>query len=150
MMTTIPLNELPRLLGAELGRSEYREITQDQINRFAQAAEDDQWIHTEPECAKDGPYRVTIAHGYLTLSLVIPFSEELLDVKGVGTKANYGLNRARFPSPVTVGVRIQMRAAVADVVEIPGGYQIVLDNVIEIEDEAKPAVVATSLLRFYE
>ncbi|MFH5824318.1 MaoC family dehydratase [Georgenia sp. AZ-5] len=150
MTTTVSLKDLPGLAGTDLGFSAYREITQDQVNLFADATDDHQWIHTDPERAKDGPFGAPIAHGYLSLSLMIPMSEELLQVDGVRTKVNYGLDKVRFPSPVRVGSRVRMGSTVRDVAEVPGGFQITLDNVVEVEGGGKPAVAATTLFRFYE
>jgi acyl dehydratase len=103
----------------------------------------------DPEKAKEGPFGAPIAHGYLTLSLFIPLFTELLDVQGVTTKVNYGLNKVRFPSPVKVGSRIRLVAKLAEVEEVPGGVQITVDGAIEIEGGAKPAAVLQSLSRFY-
>ncbi|WP_448071342.1 MaoC family dehydratase [Georgenia yuyongxinii] len=149
MTTTVSLTELPTLVGTDLGFTEFRAVTQEQVNTFADATDDHQWIHTDPERAKDGPFGAPIAHGYLTLALVIPFWGELLDVTGVGTKVNYGLDRVRFPAPVKVGSRIRMGATVTDVTEIPGGAQITIDGVIQVEGQDKPAVALTGLYRFY-
>jgi acyl dehydratase len=149
MTTTVKFEDLPALVGTDLGFSAYREITQEQVNLFADATDDHQWIHVDPERAKEGPFGAPIAHGYLSLSLIIPLSDELLDVDGVGTKVNYGLDKVRFPSPVKVGARVRMGSTVRDITEVPGGYQITLDNVIEVEGTTKPAVAATTLFRFY-
>ncbi|WP_341720101.1 MaoC family dehydratase [Micromonospora sp. FIMYZ51] len=149
MTTTIAYDQLPELAGTDLGQTEYRTVTQEQVNLFADATDDHQWIHVDPERAKDGPFGAPIAHGFLTLSLAVPFWTELLEVKGVTTKVNYGLDKVRFPAPVTVGSRVRMRAVVAEVAEIRGGYQITVDQTIEIEGGAKPAVVARGLYRFY-
>jgi acyl dehydratase len=149
MTTTVSLEELPSLVGKDLGFTDYREITQDQINTFADATDDHQWIHTDPEKAKDGPFGAPIAHGYLTLSLTIPFWTELLDVTGVSTKVNYGLNKARFPSPAKVGSKVRMGATIANVEEVKGGVQITVDCAVEIEGETKPAVVSQAVHRFY-
>ena len=149
MTTTIAYDQLADLGGTDLGWTEYRTVTQDQVNLFAEATDDHQWIHVDPERAKSGPFGAPIAHGFLTLSLAVPFWTELLEVKGVSTKVNYGLDRVRFPAPVTVGSQVRMRASVAEVVEVPGGYQITVDQTIEIEGAAKPAVVARGLYRFY-
>ncbi|MGO4857895.1 MaoC family dehydratase [Arthrobacter sp. 2MCAF14] len=147
--TTVTFEELAGMEGHDLGHTDYIEITQEQINTFADATGDHQWIHTDPEKAKDGPFGAPIAHGFLTLSLAIPFWTELLDVTGVKTKVNYGLEKVRFPSPVKVGSRIRMGATIAGVREIAGGVQIGVDQIIEVEDGTKPAVVAHSLYRFY-
>jgi len=149
MSTTIAYTDLPSLVGTDLGHTDWFEITQDRVNTFADAADDHQWIHTDPERAKAGPFGAPIAHGFLTLSLLIPLWESLLDVKGVTTKVNYGLDKVRFVSPVNVGSRIRMTATVADVTEVAGGYQLTVDVVIETEGGTKPAVVARSLQRFY-
>jgi acyl dehydratase len=124
-------------------------VTQERIDTFADATGDHQWIHVDPERAKDGPFGAPIAHGYLTLSLFIPLFTELLDVQGVTTKVNYGLNKVRFPSPVKVGSRIRLTAKLAEVEEVPGGVQITVEGAIEIEGATKPAAVLQSLSRFY-
>jgi len=149
-MTTIDYADLPALAGRDLGFSEYRTVTQEQINTFADATDDHQWIHVDPERAASGPFGAPIAHGFLTLSLAVAFWTELLEVDGVGTKVNYGLDKVRFPAPVTVGSRIRMSAVIAEVAEIPGGYQLVVDQTIEIEGGSKPAVAARGLYRFYK
>nr|MDT0661988.1 MaoC family dehydratase [Micromonospora sp. DSM 115978] len=149
MTTTITYDRLAGLAGTDLGHTGYRTVTQEQVNLFAEATDDHQWIHVDPERARNGPFGAPIAHGFLTLSLAVPFWTELIEVKGVSTKVNYGVDRVRFPAPVTVGSRVRMRATVADVVEVPGGYQITVDQTIEIEDTAKPAVVVRGLYRFY-
>lgn len=149
MTTTVAYADLPTLVGKDLGYSQWREITQDQVNTFADATDDHQWIHTDPERAKDGPFGGPIAHGFLTLSLAIPMWTELLDVEGVTTKVNYGLDKVRFVSPVKVGARVRMKAVIAEVTEVSGGYQIAVDQTIEVDGGTKPAVVARGLSRFY-
>ncbi|MFE9025342.1 MaoC family dehydratase [Streptomyces iakyrus] len=148
-LTVNGLDELKKLAGSDLGTSEWIEVTQERIDTFADATGDHQWIHVDPERAKDGPFGAPIAHGYLTLSLFIPLFTELLDVQGVTTKVNYGLNKVRFPSPVKVGSRIRLTARLADVEEVPGGVQITVEGAIEIEGATKPAAVLQSLSRFY-
>ncbi|MFE5887716.1 MaoC family dehydratase [Streptomyces sp. NPDC056462] len=148
-ITVNGLDELKKLAGSDLRTSEWIEITQERINTFADATGDHQWIHVDPERAAEGPFGAPIAHGYLTLSLFIPLFTELLDVQGVTTKVNYGLNKVRFPSPVKVGSRIRLVGKLAEVQEVPGGVQIAVDGTIEIEGGAKPAAVMTSLSRFY-
>jgi acyl dehydratase len=147
-LTVNGLDELKKLAGSDLGTSEWIEVTQQRIDTFADATGDHQWIHVDPERAKDGPFGAPIAHGYLTLSLFIPLFTELLDVQGVTTKVNYGLNKVRFPSPVKVGSRIRLTARLAEVEEVPGGVQITVDGAVEIEGGAKPAAVLQSLSRF--
>lgn len=148
--TTVAYADLTSLIGKELGPTEWREITQAQVNTFADATDDHQWIHVDPERAtKESPFGGPIAHGFLTLSLLIPMWESLLDVEGVTTKVNYGLDKVRFVSPVKVGDKIRMTAVIAEVEEVRGGTQLVIDVTIEIEGGEKPAVVARSLQRFY-
>lgn len=149
MTTTIAYTDVAGLAGTDLGHTEWREITQEQINTFADATGDHQWIHVDPERAKDGPFGAPIAHGFLTLSLAVTFWTELLEVEGVTTKVNYGLDKVRFVSPVKVGARVRMNAVVAEVDEVAGGYQLTVDQTIEIDGGAKPAVVARGLYRFY-
>ncbi len=149
MTTTIGYDEIAGLPGRDLGFTDYVEVTQDRVNTFADATDDHQYIHIDPERAKHGPFGTTVAHGFLTLSLTVPLWGRLLEVDGVGTKVNYGLDRVRFVSPVTVGARIRMGAVVAEVTEVPGGYQLAVDETIEIEGATKPAMVARALFRFY-
>ncbi|GHA32954.1 MaoC family dehydratase [Streptomyces purpurascens] len=148
-ITVNGLDELKKLAGGDLGTSEWIEVTQERIDTFADATGDHQWIHVDPEKAKEGPFGAPIAHGYLTLSLFIPLFTELLDVQGVTTKVNYGLNKVRFPSPVKVGSRIRLTARLAEVEDVPGGAQITVEGAIEIEGGSKPAAVLQSLSRFY-
>jgi len=146
----VDFDTLLTLSGKVLGTTDYRQITQEQINLFADATDDHQWIHTDPERAKDGPFGAPIAHGFLTLSLIIPFWGELFDVEGVTTKVNYGLDKVRFTSPVTVGSKVRMQATIAEVTEVKGGAQIKVNATIEIEGQERPAVVAEFLARFYK
>ncbi|MFE3031187.1 MaoC family dehydratase [Streptomyces canus] len=148
-VTVNGIDELKKLAGSDLGTSEWIEVTQERIDTFADATGDHQWIHVDPEKAAAGPFGAPIAHGYLTLSLFIPLFTELLDVQGVTTKVNYGLNKVRFPAPVKVGSRIRLVAKLTDVEEVPGGVQITVDGAIEIEGGTKPAAVLQSLSRFY-
>ncbi|MER8004605.1 MaoC family dehydratase [Streptomyces sp. NPDC094149] len=148
-VTVNGVEELKKLAGSDLGTSEWIEVTQERIDTFADATGDHQWIHVDPQKAAKGPFGAPIAHGYLTLSLFIPLFTELLDVQGVTTKVNYGLNKVRFPSPVKVGSRIRLAGRLAEVEEVPGGVQITVDGTIEIEGGAKPAAVLQSLSRFY-
>ncbi|SEE78140.1 Acyl dehydratase [Streptomyces sp. 3213] len=148
-ITVNGLDELKKLAGSDLGTSEWIEVTQERIDTFADATGDHQWIHVDPEKAAAGPFGAPIAHGYLTLSLFIPLFTELLDVEGVSTKVNYGLNKVRFPAPVKVGSRIRLVATLASVEDVPGGVQIAVDGTIEIDGGPKPAAVLQSLSRFY-
>jgi len=141
---------LPGLEGASLGTSDWFDVSQDGINLFADATDDHQWIHIDPERAKDGPFGETIAHGYLTLSLLIPLWSRLLDVPDATTKVNYGLNKVRFPAPVPAGSSIRLTGSLAKVEEVAGGgVQITADVVVEIRGGGKPACVAQPVFRFY-
>lgn len=141
--------DLPTLVGHDLGVTEYIEVTQARIDLFAEATDDAQWIHTDPERAKDGPFGTTIAHGFLTLSLIIPFWGELFDVEKVSSKVNYGLDRVRFTSPVPVGSRLRMHGVIDAIEEVKGGTQLTVACTIEIEGQERPAAVATFIARFY-
>ncbi|UFQ19676.1 MULTISPECIES: MaoC family dehydratase [Streptomyces] len=143
------LDELTALAGSELGVTDWLEVGQGRIDTFADATDDHQWIHTDPERAARGPFGAPIAHGHLTLSLFIPLFTDLLDVRGVTTKVNYGLDRVRFPAPVKAGSRIRLRATLASVDAVRGGVQIAVDGTVEIEGGDKPACVLRSLSRFY-
>lgn len=149
MATTTTLAELNDLVGTDLGASSWIDITQERVNTFADATEDQQWIHVDPERAKDGPFGAPIAHGFLTLSLTIPLWTELLDVTDATTKVNYGLNKVRFLSPVKVGSRIRLQATIASVEEVKGGLQITVDMTVEIEGADKPAAAAQAIHRMY-
>jgi acyl dehydratase len=146
----VDFDKLLTMTGTDLGTTDYRQITQEQINLFADATDDQQWIHTDPERAKHGPFGAPIAHGFLTLSLIIPFWGELFDVEGVTTKVNYGLDKVRFTSPVKVGSKVRMQATIAEVTEVKGGAQFKVNAPIEIEGLERPAVVAEFLARFYK
>ncbi|PZT70988.1 MaoC family dehydratase [Streptomyces sp. SW4] len=148
-LTVNGLGELKTMAGTDLGTSGWTEVTQERIDMFADATGDHQWIHVDPEKAARGPFGAAIAHGYLTLSLFIPLFTGLLDVRGVTTKVNYGLDKVRFPAPVTAGSRIRLAAVLAEVHEVPGGVQIAVDGTIEIDGGTKPAAVLRSLSRFY-
>jgi acyl dehydratase len=149
MTTTIAYADVAGLAGTDLGYTEWLEITQDRVDLFADATDDHQWIHVDPTRATDGPFGAPIAHGFLTLSLAVRFWTELLEVEGVTTKVNYGLDKVRFVSPVKVGSRVRMNAVIAEVTEVAGGYQLAVDQTIEIEGSTKPAVAARGLYRFY-
>jgi acyl dehydratase len=141
---------LKALAGTDLGHTEWFEVTQDRVNLFAEATDDHQWIHTDPVRAADGPFGGTIAHGYLTLSLIIPLFTELLTINGVRMSVNYGLNKVRFPSPVPVGAKIRLHGTVADVTEVKGdGVEMLIDFTIEVDGGDKPACVAQAVLRHY-
>ena len=149
-VTANGLEELKALAGTDLGHTGWLEITQDRVNTFADATDDHQWIHVDRERAAAGPFGGTIAHGYLTLSLVIPMLNELLDVQGVSMGINYGLNKVRFPAPVPVGSKVRL-AAQLGAVEDAGvnAVQAVIDCAIEVEGSEKPACAAQAVLRYY-
>jgi acyl dehydratase len=150
MITATGLDEIKALAGTDLGHSAWLEITQDRVNTFADATDDHQWIHVDAERAEDGPFGGTIAHGYLTLSLVIPMFNDLLHIQGMKMSVNYGLDKVRFPSPVRVGSRIRLAAKIADVTDVPGdGVQMACDFTVEIDGSDKPACVARPVYRHY-
>jgi acyl dehydratase len=136
------------LIGQDLV-SPWRTVEQERIEEFARATDDHQWIHVDPEQAAAGPFGTTIAHGFLTLSLVVPmFAEALPPLDGYGMTLNYGLNRVRFTSPVPSGSRIRGRFRVEDVEDVTGGKQARVAATIELEGQEKPACVAEALFRF--
>ncbi|MBV8933876.1 MAG: MaoC family dehydratase [Kutzneria sp.] len=141
------LDEVRAAVGAELGPSGWHTVTQEQVNLFADATEDHQWIHVDTERATAGPFGGTIAHGHLTLSMLPKFTGQLWRVEGLSMVVNYGLNRVRFPSPVLVGSRLRARGVLTEVAEVPTGLQLTLVVTVEIEGQAKPACVAESLAR---
>ncbi|EFL27314.1 MULTISPECIES: MaoC family dehydratase [Streptomyces] len=141
--------ELRAAVGEELGPSDWLEIDQKRIDLFAEATGDHQWIHVDPEKAAAGPFGTTIAHGYLTLSLVPLFTPQLLGVEGVRMGVNYGTNKVRFPSPVPVGSRLRATGRITDVSEVKDGLQLTLTITIEREGSAKPACVAETVARYY-
>jgi acyl dehydratase len=150
-MTTIVdgLDALHDLAGQQVGYTDWQPITQERVNLFADATDDHQWIHTDPARAAGGPFGTTIAHGYLTLSLLIPMWTQILDVTEAKTKVNYGLNKVRFPAPVPVGSKIRATATLAAVEPIAGGVQVVVDAVIERDGADKPVCIAQPIFRFY-
>jgi acyl dehydratase len=144
------LERLQSRVGQEIGVSNWWEITQDRINAFAEATDDHQFIHVNPELAAQTPFGGTIAHGFLTLSLTVPMSTEVsLDVGNPMMAINYGLDKVRFPAPVPVDSRIRVRVTLDEVSEVPGGIHIKQTLTTEVEGEEKPAMVAERLSRFY-
>jgi acyl dehydratase len=143
------IEELNPLVGTHLGYSDYHTVSQEQVNLFADATGDHQWIHTDPVKAAAGPFGQTIAHGYLTLSLLPVLLASVLRVEGVGMGVNYGTNKVRFTSPVLVGSQIRAGASLASVEEIKGGAQVALDVTVEMKDAAKPSCVAQVVYRYY-
>ena len=145
------LEEITALAGADLGRTGWTEVTQERVNLFADATGDHQWIHVDPGRAAAGPFGGTIAHGYLTLSMVIPLFTELLEVTGISMTINYGLNKVRFPAPVPVGAKIRLAVVVAAVESVGdgGAVQLTADFVVELDGGTKPACVAQAIYRYY-
>ena len=144
------LQELEGLVGAEVAVSDWIEVTQQRINTFADATQDHQWIHVDPErCARESPFGRPVAHGFLTLSLLPAMFENAVRMLGVKMMLNYGLDKVRFPAPVPVESRLRARLTLAAVDEIVGGAQLVWSVVVECEGMAKPVCVAEFLMRRY-
>ncbi|MDJ0344544.1 MaoC family dehydratase [Streptomyces sp. H10-C2] len=143
------LDDLRAAVGEQLGTTGWLEIDQKRIDGFAEATGDHQWIHVDPEKAANGPFGTTIAHGYLTLSLIPSFTPDLFRVEGVKMGVNYGVNKARFPAPVPVGSRLRATAQIMEVTEVGGGVQLVTKVTIEREGGDKPVCVAETVARFY-
>ena len=140
------LDALAGLTGEELGTSDWLEIDQDRVDRFADATGDHQWIHVDVERAAAGPFGGTIAHGYLTLSLIPMLGAQVFGLDTPGAKLNYGVNKVRFPSPLPVGSRIRAHVKVVDVADVPAGKQVTFGWAIEIEGGTKPACVAETVV----
>ena len=140
-------DELRAAVGEQLGYSDWLEVDQKRIDLFADATGDHQWIHVDPEKAAAGPFGTTIAHGYLTLSLLPLFGPQLISVEGVKMGVNYGTNKVRFPAPVPVGSRLRATATISDVTDVPGGVQVTVAFTVEREGGDKPVCVATVLIR---
>src|SRR5688500_86568 len=148
MTTVIPIAEFKDRVGEQLGPSDWMEVTQDQVNLFADATGDHQWIHVDPERAKSGPFGGPIAHGYLTLSLAPALLPTILQVDGISMGVNYGCNKVRFVSPVKVGSKLRLGATIAAVDDVAGGVQATLDLTFETEGSDKPACVAQVVYRY--
>ena len=149
MRTFGSLEELAACLGQEVGTSDWITITQPQIDAFAEATGDRQWIHVDPVRAAAGPFGTTIAHGFLTLSLLPQMADSAIALGGVRMGVNYGLNKVRFPAPVPVGSRLRGRFRLTAFEPIEGGAQITMEVTMEREGSAKPVCVAESLSRRY-
>lgn len=144
------LERLRAQVGSEVGVSDWWEISQERVDAFADATDDHQFIHVDPEAAAKTPFGGTIAHGFLTLSLTVPMGASVtLDVGEPKMAINYGLDRVRFPAPVPVGSRIRVRVTLTGVEEVPGGIHVSQTMTTEIEGQDKPALVAERLTRFY-
>jgi acyl dehydratase len=150
-MTTIVqgIDGLKEKVGAHLGYSDWVEVTQEQVNLFADATGDHQWIHVDPERAKSGPFGGPIAHGYLTLSLGPKLMPQILRVDGISMAVNYGAGKVRFPSPVPVGSKLRLGADLVSVEDVSGGAQVTMLFTFEIEGAPKPSCVAEIIFRYY-
>jgi acyl dehydratase len=149
MVTINGLEELRDRAGDELGVSDWHDVTQASVDEFARVTGDDQWIHVDPERARQTPFGGTIAHGYYTLSLHPTLAKELVSFEGFAFAVNYGLNKVRFPAPLPVGNRVRMRMTIAGVEEVLGGAQITMTLTFEGEGALKPVCVAEQLTRVY-
>ncbi len=150
-MTTIVdgLEAFHDLVGKQVGYSEWQTITQERVNLFADATDDHQWIHVDPERAKEGPFGGPIAHGYLTLSLAPVLLNKILRVDNMKFGVNYGSNKVRFPTPVPVGAELRMGVTIANAEDVEGGVQVTYDMVFEVRDTPKPACVAQVVFRYF-
>ena len=142
---------LKDLVGREIAMTEWFAVTQDHIRRFAEVSEDRQWIHVDPERAqRESPYRSTIAHGFLTLSLLSRFMKEAIEIRsGLRMGVNYGFNRVRFPSPVRAGSKIRAQFTLRSLKELPDAIEAIFDATVEAQDNDKPCCVAEWLVRYY-
>lgn len=146
----VDVEELRTLVGQELGLGDWVEVSQQQVEAFAAATGDRQWIHCDAERARrESPYGGPIAHGFLTLSLGPALAEQIVEVQGVGRIVNYGLNRVRFPAAVRVGRRVRLRLELLQLEDAPDGVQMTCRQTFEIEGESKPACVAEAVWRLY-
>ncbi|MCC5475034.1 MaoC family dehydratase [Streptomyces barringtoniae] len=142
-------DELKSAVGEQLGYTDWLEVDQKRIDLFAEATGDHQWIHVDPEKAATGPFGTTIAHGYLTLSLLPLFGPQLIRVEGATMGVNYGTNKVRFPSPVPVGSRLRATGRITGVEDVTGGVQVAVAFTVEREGGDKPVCVAESVSRYY-
>jgi acyl dehydratase len=135
--------------GEHLGYSDWHTVDQKTVDMFAEATGDHQWIHVDLERAAKGPFGGTVAHGFLTLSLIPALTEQIFRIQGVRMGVNYGLNRVRFPAPLPVGKRVRAGMELAEVTEVDGGVQVVARVTVEVEGAPKPCCVAETVSRFY-
>ena len=147
LRTTIA--DLPRHGGRKLGPTEWRSMTQEQVDRFADLTDDHNFIHVDPARARQTPFHGTIAHGYLTLSMLGPISQQLVLVEDAATSINYGVNKVRFPAPLPVGADFRGQGEIVEANEIDGGVQLTAAFTIEVKDARKPALVAECVFRYY-
>ena len=150
MTTTIANPDaLLDMAGADLGTSDWVVIPQADVDAFAKATKDEQWIHVDPDRAAAGPFGGTIVHGYMTLAMLVPLLHNAFQVDGVAMGINYGLNKVRFPSPTPVGSRVRVHAELVSAERVSGGVQAVVDATVEAEGVDKPVCVAQSIVRYY-
>ena len=142
------LDEFAAAQGTPLGPTEWLEVDQDRVNLFADATDDHQWIHVDPDRAKDGPFGGTIAHGLLTLSLLPQFTRQLYTVSNIAMAINYGYNKVRFITPVRVGARLRARSEIIGVTELTGAVQATVLTTVEVEGSDKPAAVVEAIVRY--
>ena len=146
---SVSVDQLPELQGATFGPSSWQVITQEDIQQYADVSGDHNPIHTDPEAAAQSPFGTVVAHGYLTLSRMVPLMAEVFEVTEISSGINYGLDKLRFPAPVPAGGRIRIRGTVTEVAEIPGGHQVHADLTWDVDGNEKPACVAKQVLRYY-
>src|SRR4051812_37429010 len=149
MRTITGLEELKAAAGEVLGTSDWHEVTQDDVNTFADVTGDHQWIHIDPERAKETPFGGTIAHGYYTVALAPMLGAQILNFEGFAFALNYGLDRVRFPAPMKVGGKVRVTIKLAEVTDIAGGVQVKLEHTFEAEGGDKPVCISEALARFY-
>ena len=143
------IEDLKSRVGEEIGVSDWLEVTQEDVDTFAEVTGDDQWIHVDPERAKATPFGGTIVHGFFTIALAPRFSYALWSIDNVAFALNYGLNKVRFPAPFAVGSKVRMRVSVQSVDDIPGGAQLTVVNTFEVQGSDKPVCVAEQVTRIY-
>lgn len=146
---TMDMASLRDAAGKHLGFTDWQEMTQSRVDEFADATDDHQFIHVDPERAKETPFGGTVAHGYLTLSLMAPIMGELMHVSDAKMGVNYGLDRVRFPAPLPVGAQFRGGGEIVEVTEVPGGLQVKTKCTVEVKGQEKPACVAECLVRLY-
>lgn len=146
MRTFTTLDEVAAAAHTDIGTSDWLEVDQDRIDAFAEATKDHQWIHVDPEAAAAGPFGKTIAHGFLTLSLLPWFTANVYTLETPGAKLNYGLDKVRFPAPVPVDSRLRSHVRFGEVKDLPAGKQLIIEHTVEIEGHDKPACVAAHVV----
>lgn len=146
---TVSIEDLPRVEGQSFGPSAWHTLTQADISAYADISGDHNPIHVDPEAAARSPFGTVVAHGYLTLSRVVPLMAEVFEITGASSGINYGLDKLRFPAPVPADGRIRLHGTVTSVKEIPGGYQVHADLTWDVEGNDKPACFAQQVLRYY-